>query len=210
MIDHIDLLLADLALGTLEPEDARRAEAHLAECARCAEELAAFEEIGSLLGAELAPIAPTQDLRERIVSSSSDVRRFGHYDQRLADHFDIPIQQARELLDGIDRPESWKPGPLPGIQMIIVQLGGKFAGSVGALVRVAPGTHFPWHRHTGEEVSLMLQGSCIDSSGEVYRAGCVTAYGPESAHDFVVEDDAPYFVFASRSGGFQIEPPPGS
>jgi hypothetical protein len=63
-------LTAAFALDALEPEDARRYEAHLARCERCREELASLSEaVGALAYAAEAPVPPAE-LRVRILQQA--------------------------------------------------------------------------------------------------------------------------------------------
>lgn len=63
---HPDNLLPAYALGCLDPEDLAQVEDHLAGCARCAEEVRAFEETCAEL-AHLAPVTePPDALGERL------------------------------------------------------------------------------------------------------------------------------------------------
>jgi anti-sigma-K factor RskA len=72
--DALHDLTAAYALDALEPEDARRYEAHLARCERCQGELAELSEsAGALAYAADAP-TPSPDLRARILSQARDER----------------------------------------------------------------------------------------------------------------------------------------
>jgi anti-sigma-K factor RskA len=72
--DALHDLTAAYALDALEPEDARRYEAHLARCERCQGELAELSEsAGALAYAADAP-TPSSDLRARILNQARDER----------------------------------------------------------------------------------------------------------------------------------------
>jgi anti-sigma-K factor RskA len=72
--DALHDLTAAYALDALEPEDARRYEAHLARCERCQGELAELSEsAGALAYAADAP-TPSPDLRARILNQARDER----------------------------------------------------------------------------------------------------------------------------------------
>jgi anti-sigma-K factor RskA len=72
--DALHDLTAAYALDALEPEDARRYEAHLARCERCQGELAELSEsAGALAYAADAP-TPSPDLRARILSQARNER----------------------------------------------------------------------------------------------------------------------------------------
>jgi hypothetical protein len=72
--DALHDLTAAYALDALEPEEARRYEAHLARCERCQEELAALSESASALAYAADAPAPPADLRTRILEQARDER----------------------------------------------------------------------------------------------------------------------------------------
>lgn len=74
---HKDLF-PGFALGILEPEEARRVEEHLAGCAACRDDLAAFDEVTGHLSLSLPSADPPPGLEDRImrrVNGASRVRR---------------------------------------------------------------------------------------------------------------------------------------
>jgi anti-sigma factor RsiW len=62
-------LTAGYALDALDPDERRRYEAHLAECARCREELASFWNVTGALALAASGPEPRPELRERILSN---------------------------------------------------------------------------------------------------------------------------------------------
>ena len=68
--DTIHDLTAPYALDALDPEDARRYEAHVARCDRCREELAALSEAASALAHASEAPAPPAELRARILQQA--------------------------------------------------------------------------------------------------------------------------------------------
>ena len=61
---------------------------------------------------------------------------------------------------------SWKPTPVAGIDMKVL-LEDKESGLLTALFRWAPGTELPLHEHVDVEQTFVLEGSIVDSEGEV-------------------------------------------
>jgi quercetin dioxygenase-like cupin family protein len=57
-------------------------------------------------------------------------------------------------------------------------------GPAAALLRYQPGASVPWHRHTGYEHVLILQGSQTDHTG-VHQAGTLVVNPPGSRHTVV-------------------------
>jgi anti-sigma-K factor RskA len=72
--DALHDLTAAYALDALEPEEARRYEAHLARCERCQDELAALSESASGLAYAADAPAPPADLRSRILAQARSER----------------------------------------------------------------------------------------------------------------------------------------
>jgi anti-sigma-K factor RskA len=72
--DALHDLTAAYALDALEPDEARRYEAHLARCERCQGELAALSESASALAYAADAPAPPADLRARILAQARDER----------------------------------------------------------------------------------------------------------------------------------------
>ena len=68
--DALHDLTAAYALDALDPEDARRYEAHLAHCERCHDELAELSETASALAYATEASAPTPELRARILEQA--------------------------------------------------------------------------------------------------------------------------------------------
>jgi anti-sigma-K factor RskA len=72
--DALHDLTAAYALDALEPEEARRYEAHLARCERCRDELADLSESASALAYATEAPEPPADLRSRILEQARSER----------------------------------------------------------------------------------------------------------------------------------------
>jgi anti-sigma-K factor RskA len=72
--DALHDLTAAYALDALDPEDARRYEAHLAHCERCHSELAELSESASALAYATEAPAPPPELRARILDQAKAER----------------------------------------------------------------------------------------------------------------------------------------
>ena len=68
--DALHDLTAAYALDALDPEDARRYEAHLAHCSRCHDELAELSEAAGALAYATEASAPPPALRARILDQA--------------------------------------------------------------------------------------------------------------------------------------------
>jgi hypothetical protein len=72
-MDHLDELIAAHALRSLDPEDERLVEAHLAECERCRVELRQMEAVAGALAYSAPPAEAPPDLRGRILEAAEPV-----------------------------------------------------------------------------------------------------------------------------------------
>jgi anti-sigma-K factor RskA len=64
---HILDVLPALALGSLDSDEAGRAQAHLSSCLICRRELASLESVAAQLASALPPVEPPPDLRNRLM-----------------------------------------------------------------------------------------------------------------------------------------------
>jgi anti-sigma factor ChrR (cupin superfamily) len=157
---HVEDELADLHLNLLEPGRKLKVEQHLKECPACA---AKAQEVGSAIAAMGA------EPLKALVRQLQGGRRFHHFAPEIAQLFDLPENEARQLLDLLDVEGAWKP-IADGLDLLPVRPGPRCAGAMAAFLRLQAGTAFPFHRHTGPERTLVLQGGYLDSSGrELWR-----------------------------------------
>lgn len=87
-----------------------------------------------------------------------------------------PEDQRRVVLDTHHAP--WHPGFVEGLTVLSLH---QYGGEQIALVRWAPGTHFPTHRHLGGEEIFVLEGVFQDDQGH-YPAGTWLRNPPHSMH----------------------------
>jgi putative transcriptional regulator len=194
MSSHVDDLIPELVLGTLDTPTRETVEGHLERCERCSAEVAAMGEALSLVALSLPPEEPHPGLRTNLLAAIAEDRRreaspkegrlAGFVDQ-LARFFDVTTQRARTLLDLIDDPSAWTRGPARGIALIHVLAGPRLANTDAGFIRMAPGARFPHHRHIGDEYGLILEGGIMERDGAVARAGEFHNRNAGTSHDFV-------------------------
>lgn len=183
----LDELLALAALGLpLEPEEERELEAALAEDPALADRLVRDVHAAALLAEIAEPVADSSALaggRARLLASAG-AEPLAPFVDALASLFDLARERARELLALFETDEGWTP-LFPGAAFIDLEGGPAIGGQTVGLVRIAPGLHFPAHRHLGEETVLVLQGAFVDGDRRVEPGDQVTM--PDgSRHDFRV------------------------
>lgn len=212
VLEHVDGLLVEHVLDTLSPEERAAADAHLAGCPRCAAELARTAELLADLALDAAPIAPPPSLRGRILDDARGTNRFLDFLDRVAEFLDVPLDRARAYLARVDDPASWQPLPIPGYSFFPVEYGPRLGTSQVGFLRIEPGARFPYHRHTGDEEVMILQGGIIDDqSGREWHPGEIQPMAKGTAHSYVGAPGAPCICIGRVLGGeFEIIPPPNS
>lgn len=189
-------LLLRLAAGSLSPAAALVVESHLAMCGGCA---AARRDMLALGGV----------LLDRLSPSELDVRLF----ERTLARFDEPRPPAlvaarprrpvRPL--GIDLPRpvadlatsGWR-WMGPGMAYARLDLPEDRRASL-VLLKIAAGRRMPAHGHSGEELTLVLQGSFEDEHGR-YGVGDLAEEDGDSHHTPVVGGDETCICLASIDG----------
>lgn len=187
----LELLVDDFVLGTLSPEETADAEARLATDPAFAAAVANARETYGLLGLALEPVAPAAAVRERLLGSVASTNRFERFAATVARLMDIAVDKATELLAAIDDAASWEPSPFPATRLYHLQGGPTLANAIVGFIEIQPGTRFPDHKHLGDEVVLVLQGSLQDEDGSIARTGDEVPKAAGTSHYFTVLDGPP-------------------
>jgi putative transcriptional regulator len=204
---HIDERIADLLLGDVSDAERAELEAHAAGCKRCGDELTqaadAFAALALALPAEPAPPA----LRERLLADARPPRLAAMID-KLAACFDVTRAKARALLDRLDDPAAWMPGPVPDSWVILTDGGGpKLGGAFCGFVKMGAGVRWPKHKHLGTEHMLVLQGGFRQDDGFEVHPGQLHVMEPGTAHGFDIFDDEPCTAAVVLWGPVEFEDP---
>jgi putative transcriptional regulator len=203
---HIDDRLADLVLGDVSDAERAELEAHLADCARCAAELAATADAFSTLALALPAEAPPATLRDRILGAARPPR-LGDFVDRLAALFDVSLEKARQLLHQLDDDAAWLPGPVPSSFVILTQGGPKLGGAFCGFVKMAAGLPWPKHTHHGREHMFVLQGGFKQHDGVEVHPGDVHIMEAGSAHSFDIFADEACIAAVVLAGEITFEDP---
>jgi hypothetical protein len=159
--------------------------------------------------AELAPLgrAAPQLLRDKLLGSVARPRlRFAPLFGSLGELFDLGDLELAALFEAALGPSGWEQGPLPGLELFHLSGGARVAHADNGLVRLAPSTHFPMHRHLGSERVLVLEGGYVDEpSGKLYGPGDLHEMGAETAHAYVTVADRPTLFAVSLVSGIHID-----
>ena len=152
-------------LGSLPEAEAKRFEAHAAQCPDCASELEAMRRVVGDLARAVEPVPPPKGLRERILAAARS---------RIAP---APSTDAAAASAG-RMSQVWRewPSSSPNSSVVVKAESGEWheLGKTGVhvkplyvdpvdrmvtmLVRMDPGTHYPAHRHGGGEECYVIAG----------------------------------------------------
>ena len=156
------------ALGTLPPPERAAYDSHLAECELCRQEVSALRAVVGDM-AELAPQAdPPERLWQRIAQRVAAERpaRAEQATQSWKHWHDDAAAASPLAFVAAEGP--WVATAVPGIEARKLFVDEK-NDRVTMLVRMAPGSAYPSHRHAGPEECFVLQGDL--RTGEVVQHG---------------------------------------
>jgi anti-sigma factor ChrR (cupin superfamily) len=158
-------------LGALRGEEARDFEAHLKQgCEVCAAEVKAFSLVTDELAGAVPPQAPSAKLRERVLDKiASEVR--------ASNSATIDKNGIRFMLSNL---MSWEGTAIKDIEAKVL-FRDPYNGMVTQLVRMAPGTSYPRHRHADKEECYVLEGD-VTISGVEMKSGDYCRAEPGSIH----------------------------
>jgi putative transcriptional regulator len=191
MTRDIRELLPLYAIGSLTTDEAADVERAVEADRSLADELDTYLAL-------VPAVTPSSDVKARLLASAGG-GRFEPFADRIATLFDVSVERARELLGLVERTASWE-HPVPGVSLIHFDGGPAYAAADCGFVRIAAGCKFPWHKHRGEEVSVILAGTVRDADGKVLRAGDVLTQQTGSAHDLTADDEDVIYVARATNG----------
>ena len=141
--DHVEPLFL-YALHALPPDDARAVEAQISGCAECRNEMETLRPlVSSFVSWPTDVLRPSTSLWDRLA-------------QRIADETGTePLVPAPQRLP---EPEWFDAAPGISCKLLATDTENK---RVSMLVRLAPGTDYPPHRHAGVEELHLLDGELM-------------------------------------------------
>lgn len=181
-------LLLDYAAGSLREVQALLVASHLAYCLECRRQVAELEACGGVL-LEDAPAEPVSDgLLDAVLTKLAD----GPAPPPPAGNSPAGNSSSGTLPGPLRRALG---GPLEGVEWVRIVPGVHLsawalnAGTASAcLLRMAAGARVPAHRHTDQEMLLVLKGAFSDEFGR-YRVGDVASYEESTPHHAVADRD---------------------
>lgn len=170
-----DEMLAAYAAGASSDGMALLIAAHLTYCPDCRRRVSALEAVSAAVFAETS-------------AAEVDEALFGGIMAQLDAPVPAPVAHRAPADPVLPRPLAEAVGVpfgdirwrfrMPGVSEVPLDLGGSERIS---LLRVKPGAGVPAHTHTGDEVTLVLQGVLCDRDREFGR-GAVAVATPEDDH----------------------------
>ncbi|MFT7583353.1 MAG: quercetin dioxygenase-like cupin family protein [Myxococcota bacterium] len=137
-------------------------------------------------------LEPTAGGRDRLLAHLRPEGRFERFASTVGTLLDLPVEDARALLDRLHDPAVWVSGPVDGPWLTWwVEGGARTERAIRGFLRIKPGTDFPRHAHLGDESVFVLQGSFVDSEGVLVEAGTLARMPAGSDHDFRVTEGGP-------------------
>ena len=176
MVKHhpdVDLLTA-FSAGTLKLSHALCIATHIENCTQCQKELQKLQALGGSLLDELSPTVVPEDLKQSVMAlldqEENSPAEIASPQIRINSPIPKALHQfiATESYDDLD----WRK-LTPSIEVIEICTDGQ---SKVELIRIQPGGRVATHTHTGDEFTVVLDGSFSDEMG-LYSDG-----------DFMVRD----------------------
>jgi len=147
--------LAAYAAGTLDEGRRVVAAEHLQRCAHCRSAIADFETAGGIMLEDIEPVAMAAGARDAVL-------------RRLDGPMAAPT--AAKMLK--DYPAGAWRWIAPGLYLRSVQIPKGENSARVFMLRGAPGTKLPQHKHTGTELTCILSGAFIHEGGHYGPGDC--------------------------------------
>jgi putative transcriptional regulator len=177
--------LLDYASGALREPMALLVASHLALCPRCRRETSELQAVGGALLEELPPEPVAGDSLSRLFARLD--RADPDSERAVAEPPAVEPLLPRPLRDYVDGPLdrlTWRRfGPIAEARLLT-----SFAQFTTRLLKIEAGGAMPRHSHTGNELSLVLQGGFSDITGH-YLRGDVCELDREIDHRPIADRD---------------------
>lgn len=152
------------------------------------------------------PVKPSESLKNRIFQSISVDTSFQAFIPRLQKLLKLPQEQIQKTLKHLNTypGDNWQSLGLKGIFVHHFAGGDEHKKADCGLLVMNPGSHFPAHKHLGDELSLVLQGEIMENAKQLKTAGDWIIHTPETTHSFEVVGEKPAIVMVVLYEGFEF------
>jgi putative transcriptional regulator len=211
-----DEQLTEFSAGVLPMSRALCIAAHVEHCPICEKRLASLQQLGSAQMEALTPQRISGDLKDRLmarIKTSNAPQTASEINSPLVMETAAIMDTAAEdkLLSSVPRCLSkWVPESFDDIdwsfvtpQVSISELCTEGSGAKAALVRVKAGGSMAHHSHTGDEVTVILEGSFSDEDG-CYKAGDYIFRDGHHNHKPVATNDQDCICLIVLDGPIQL------
>jgi putative transcriptional regulator len=181
--------LSEFAAGTLDEGRSLVMACHVVKCSACRRFVSALEHVGGELLERATPVAMTEGATARALSRLSE-----HDDRSTAAPEGDPL--SRYQLG----PWRWIG---PGIHRCIVDVPSD-TGTRVFLLKAAPGTKMPEHRHVGTELTLVLSGAFVHQGGR-FAPGDIDDADDSMEHDPVVDPGEECVCLVAMQGHLRLK-----
>ena len=185
--------LTDYAAGSLPLAHSLCVSTHLEQCSECQKQLVKLEALGAeLFEQNTMPTQSLSHLKDQFFaklsqqeSVTSEVASIKTPPQQDSNGYVIPQSLRQFIRQGYNELQWMHLSP----SFKIATLHNEEGGAQIALTRVKPGAHMPTHTHTGDEITLVLEGAFSDETG-IYRKGDFISRDARHKHKPIVTKDA--------------------
>jgi putative transcriptional regulator len=193
--------LIEFTAGTLSMSRSLCISAHLEFCPACRQRMSTMQQLGSLQLESLQPQKVSVDLKSQVLQAV----------KKEVVLEDIPPVQVKSSIQRIPKClGKWVPEDFDNLDwsaitpsVSITELTTEGSGAKAALVKVKAGGKMAHHSHTGDEVTVILQGSYSDEDG-CYSAGDFIFRDSEHKHKPIAAKDQDCICLIALDGPVQL------
>jgi putative transcriptional regulator len=193
-----DATLAAFTSGTFDEGRSLVVAVHLSLCPQCRRAVRAFAHVGGALLDDIEPTAMRADALERAMAQIDRAEMTPASTPALRDPVgtDLPAPLARYAIGSwrwLGRGVQWRPVAVSSAP-----------DSRVFMLKAAPGTRLPHHRHAGTEWTCVLEGAFRHRTGR-YGPGDFDEADETVEHEPVVEDDATCICLVALQGKLELQ-----
>lgn len=163
-------------------------------------------EVVDELAKAVMPMQPGDHVKKQLLTSIQSHSKFDGFMERLCKLFDLSKEAVEKILQSATRApqEPWQNMGLDGIFLLHFDGGPKRTHADCGLVYIESGSHFPCHRHLGDEYALILQGEILENDGEIRRPGDQVLRPANSQHALQAIGNKPAIAAVVLNTGFEF------
>jgi putative transcriptional regulator len=193
-----ETLLLEYATGALREAQALAVATHMAYCPACRRQAERLDELGGALLDTLPPEPLPSDALSALISRLDEAQEPPAPNPPVRVASASPLgglavpEPLRGYLAGLPQPATWV-SLSDGVSALHLGLGN--APVVAEILKMAPGSTLPVHRHSDQELILTVQGSFSEEAGPhsakggVYTVGDLGEFEEGSTHAVVAGAD---------------------